>query len=408
MKHTMVMSACLLALLVSYTSSAQKKVAILGSSTAEGTGASIVDSSWVGRLRTSFNQNASDGIDTTIDNLARGGYVTYQSLPTGYPTPSNRPAPDPARNITFVLNIVPRPDVVIISYPTNDIVNGYDPKEMMDNLRYMFQQLNANGIRTYIATSQPRNLTTDQRTILRQLVDSIQNNFRNYSINFWDDLVANDGSYMLRADLTVDGIHPTDVGHRFLFQRVQAKNILGAIAGAPLPVSIQNWQTRLDHNVVRISWHSQNEEVGSNFEVQRSADGKQFTTLQVLKGVGHDADYSWVDASPQKGNNFYRLKIVAPGQTLYARILPVMIDEQHLVTSLYVDASNLHLQLRAGQEHPVFEIINMSGAILKKRTSTAGNNTLSISVSELPAGDYFLRVSTAAGVSEVQRFALLK
>jgi lysophospholipase L1-like esterase len=408
MKHTMVMSACLLALLVSYTSSAQKKVAILGSSTAEGTGASVVDSSWVGRLRTSFNQNASDGIDTTVDNLARGGYVTYQSLPTGYPTPSNRPAPDPARNITFVLNIVPRPDVVIISYPTNDIVNGYDPKEMMDNLRYMFQQLNANGIRTYIATSQPRNLTTDQRTILRQLVDSIQNNFRNYSINFWDDLVANDGSYMLRADLTVDGIHPTDVGHRFLFQRVQAKNILGAIAGAPLPVSIQNWQTRLDDNVVRISWHSQNEEAGSNFEVQRSADGKQFTTLQVLKGVGHDADYSSVDANPQKGNNFYRLKIVAPGQTLYARILPVLIDEQHLVTSLYVDASNLHLQLRPGQEHPILEIINMSGAILKKRTSTAGNNTLSIPVSELPAGNYFLRISTAAGISEVQRFALLK
>jgi hypothetical protein len=287
-------------------------------------------------------------------------------------------------------------------------VNGYDPKEMMDNLRYMFQQLNANGIRTYIATSQPRNLTTDQRTILRQLVDSIQNNFKNYSINFWDDLVANDGSYMLRADLTVDGIHPTDVGHRFLFQRVQAKNILGAIAGAPLPVSIQNWQTRLDDNVVRISWHSQNEEAGSNFEVQRSADGKQFTTLQVLKGVGHDADYSSVDANPQKGNNFYRLKIVAPGQTLYARILPVLIDEQHLVTSLYVDASNLHLQLRPGQEHPILEIINMSGAILKKRTSTAGNNTLSIPVSELPAGNYFLRISTAAGISEVQRFALLK
>jgi lysophospholipase L1-like esterase len=386
----------------------QKKVTILGSSTAEGTGASVVDSSWVGRLSASFKKNTSDGVDTTVENLARGGYVTYQSLPTDYPTPPNRPAPDPYRNTTIILNSAQRPDVVIINYPTNDIVNGYDPTEMMDNLRYMFKQLNANGIRTYIATTQPRDLTDAQRLILRQLVDSIQNTFGIYSINFWDDLVANDGSNMLRADLTVDGIHPTDQGHRYLFQRVQAKNIFSAISGAPLPLTIQNWQTRLDNNVVKLAWHSLNEEAGSSFEIQRSSDGKQFQPLQLIKGLGYEADYSWVDASPLKGKNFYRLKMVAPGQTTYTRILPVVIDERQLLTSCWTDASTLHLQLKAGQDHCLLEIVNTSGAVLKKQKVGSGNNAISIPISDLPSGDYFLRIVTTAGASEVQRFARVK
>src|SRR5689334_18302519 len=112
--------------------SGQKKLTVLGSSTAAGNGASVIDSSWVGRLQASFRKNMSDGIDTPINNRAVPGYVTYQSLPTGYPTPPARPLPDPNANITYVLSEVPKPDVVIINYPTNDIVSDYTPKEMMD------------------------------------------------------------------------------------------------------------------------------------------------------------------------------------------------------------------------------------------------------------------------------------
>ena len=156
MKSIFTISLCLFIELCIPVCFAQKKIAILGSSTAAGTGAFPSDSSWVNRLQANFRKNTTDGIDTSIDNRAVGGYVTYKSLPTGYPTPSDRPLPDPSANVTYVLNSSPRPDVVIINYPTNEIVNGYAPKEMMDNLRLMFQQFNANGITCYITTSQPR------------------------------------------------------------------------------------------------------------------------------------------------------------------------------------------------------------------------------------------------------------
>src|SRR6188472_2069681 len=138
MKDIFAIGNSLLLTLIFSTSLAQK-VTVLGSSTAEGTGASVPDSSWVGRLRISFNKNPLDGKDTTINNRAKGGNVTYHSLPTGSHT-DGRPDPDPLRNVTYVLNDLPRANVVIINYPTNDIVSGYNPKEMMDNLRLMVQQ----------------------------------------------------------------------------------------------------------------------------------------------------------------------------------------------------------------------------------------------------------------------------
>src|SRR5690349_18464412 len=86
--------------LFSFSIHAQKKIVVLGSSTAFGTGASSVDSSWVGRLQKAHRLNTSDNLDTIVTNLAVGGYNTYHIMPTGFVPPANRPAPDPLHNVT--------------------------------------------------------------------------------------------------------------------------------------------------------------------------------------------------------------------------------------------------------------------------------------------------------------------
>lgn len=390
---------------------AQKKIAILGSSTAAGNGAFPSDSSWVNKLQASFRKNTTDGIDTVIDNRAVAGYVTYQSLPTGSSTP-NRPDPDPLRNVTFVLNDVPRADLVIINYPTNDIVIGYSAKEMMDNLRLMFQQFNANGITCYITTSQPRNTATDaQRTILRQVVDSIKLNFGNYAINFWDDLVTSDGLNMLKSEVDAgDGTHPNNLGHRLLFQRVAAKNIFSS--GAPLPIVLKSWQAKIENNLVQINWSTADEGLNTSFEIQRSDNGMHFQSIYQRSGTGrNNANYSWTDASPMAGKNFYRLKITELSKTVYSRIIPIINDKKELITSFYSDGSQLHLQLQANRDQTAtLTVINYSGAVLKKQLFELRrvNTSVTVPISELPSGNYFVRIRTSEGQSKVERFSIIK
>src|SRR3954463_9651933 len=81
---------------------AQKKIVILGSSTAAGNGSSVGDSCWAGRLQAYYQKNKTDGIDTVITNLAYPGYVTYQVMPTDFVLPANRTSwpQDTYRNVT--------------------------------------------------------------------------------------------------------------------------------------------------------------------------------------------------------------------------------------------------------------------------------------------------------------------
>lgn len=386
---------------------AQKKIAILGSSTAYGNGASVPDSSWVGKLQIGFRKNTTDGIDTLVDNRAWPGYVTYQSLPTGSFTP-NRPPPDPDRNVTYVLNDVPRADIVIINYPTNDIVSDYTPKEMMDNLRLMFQQFNANGIACYITTSQPRNTASDaQRILLRQVVDSIQLNFGNYAINFWDDIATADG--MIKPEVNSDGTHVNNLGHRLLFQRVAAKDIFGS--GAALPIVLKNWQVKLDNNMIQINWSTADEEPNTLFEIQRSDNGMHFQSICQKTGTGRNTSYSWTDVSPLNGRSFYRLKITELSKTIYSRIIPIVNDKKEMITSFYSDGSQLHLQLQANNNQTAtLFVISYSGAILKKQSfDLKGINTsLSVPISELPSGNYFIRIKTSDGRNTVEHFSIIK
>lgn len=391
----------------------QKKIVILGSSTAAGNGASVFDSAWVGRLQASFRKNNSDGLDTIVNDRAVAGYVTYQSLPTNYPVPANRPSPDPYHNVTYVLNDVPRADIVIINYPTNDIVNGYDPKEMMDNLRTMYQQLTSHGITCFVATSQPRNGSTNDstRAILRHLVDSVNNNFGYYAINFWDDLVTNDGKNMLRADLTSDGIHPNDIGHRFLFSRVQAKGLFVSLA--PLPVVVSGFSASYQNSSVLIKWNASQEGFNTFYEVQKSTDGILFNSVYKTNADGNSqkTSYSWTDHSISP-KNFYRLKINEQGKTTYSKVVNVNEAIKGIsINRLYQDGSILHIIISSDKKQQAeLMIINYSGSVVGKQSVgfASSTNNVQLPISNLASGNYFLKLNTDDGTTLVQRFNKLK
>src|SRR5215217_7449078 len=225
-----------LLLLCAYNLPAQKKVVILGSSTASGTGASSYDSSWAGKLQLSFRKNITAGDpDTIVINLAVGGYVTYYAMPTGYMPPAGRPAPDGEHNVTKALSF--SPDIVLINFPTNDIGSGYSKNEFLNNLRFLSQQITSVGVKAYVATTQPRSqFDFSMRQALRECVDSVNNSFGANAINFWDDLATNDGQFNLRPEVNSgDGVHANNLGHRLLFERVREKNIFGSTTTPPPP-----------------------------------------------------------------------------------------------------------------------------------------------------------------------------
>ncbi len=134
--------------------SQKKVIAVIGSSTAAGYDASpMADSAWVNRFK-HYLQGLGE-IDT-IYNLAHAGDYSYYGMPTGsVPMDGNHPfQPDPDKNVNMALSF--NPDIVLISYPTNDYTIDVSLTDFLANLRTIYKAVTDAGTVAYIATTQPR------------------------------------------------------------------------------------------------------------------------------------------------------------------------------------------------------------------------------------------------------------
>ena len=389
---------------------AQKRVVIMGSSTAVGSGASSYQLSWAGRLEKSFNINTTDGIDTSFFNIAIGGYSTYNEMPTGFIPPAGRPAPDPFCNVTKALSY--NPDVVIINLPSNDVGAGFSIKETMDNFRLMYNSITSSGAKCYITTSQPRNdYSLLQRQALLNMKDSVINQCGFFAINFWDDLVTSDGLNMLRDDRRdpASAVHPNDTGHDFLFGRVRDKNIFGVIV---LPVKLTRFSALIKNNAASICWHTEQQEANTIFNVERSANGKDFETaftFSVTQGR-QSADYTGIDKNTLPGKSFYRIKVSEPLHSFYSNTIIVINKSSMLnICKLYKDngSGNLIADINTQKnENVLITIYNTAGAVMqqKKQYITMSSARVILPVGNLAAGQYFFKISTDDNNAVIKAF----
>jgi GDSL-like Lipase/Acylhydrolase family len=398
-------------LLVCSSTFAQKKIVVMGSSTAAGSNASTYDNAWAGRLQLHFRKNTTDGLDTTVHNIAYWGYTTYHAMPTGFVPPAGRPAPDVNYNVTRALTF--NPDVVILNFPSNDIVFGYAKKEMMDNLRAMRNIITATGAKCYITTCQPRN---DQafpvRLSLRETVDSINLNFGYFAVDFWSDLVTNDGQYLLRPEVIFGGpldYHINDLGHQLVFQRTIAKALFSN--QAPLPLRLITFSAAMKNNTVVVKWDIEEQEPNTQFELQRSTDSRNFETIASMeyKDAVSKAEYFKTDFYPLAGRSFYRLKIIEPGRTFYSALASVETKLKPFhIQRLYADASDrLVVDVYAASGKTInLIIVNAAGAVMlqRKENLTLPYSKILLPVKGLEKGQYFLRIQADDGQTAVKAF----
>lgn len=375
---------------------AQKKLVIMGSSTAQGTGATVYDSSWAGRITNYYNQNNLDGQDTTVTNIAIGGYTSYSEMPTGFIPPPYRPSPDPNYNVTKALSY--NPDVIIINLPSNDMASGFSKIEFMDNLRIMYQTITSAGVKCYISTSQPRNdLGDNWRDSLRTLVDSINNNFGIYSVNFWVDVATTDGLNHIKPEVSYgDQIHLNNLGHNYLYIRVRDKQIFLNVS---LPLILTDFRAYLQNNTVVINWRTEREESNTFFDIQRSSDGLNFESIyrQVALQSNQGNFYSWTDTHSLVGRIFYRLKLTENNKVTYSKTVSV-INKINVISIDKVYKNNptsltAVITVQKSQEI-LTSILNMSGQVIQRGSEyiTAPSKIISLPIEKLPAGQYLLRI----------------
>jgi acyl-CoA thioesterase-1 len=190
-------------------------IVIIGASTAAGKGATPIDSSWVNRL---IRTTATNPTPLNYTNLAKGGLTSYAGMPTGFKAPTGRPEPDNAANITKALSL--HPDLVMITFPSNDIANGYSGDEVIKNYAVIAHLLDSAKVPFIMFGAQPRDLKDDTRRLaLKQLSSRIADIYTAQSNDYFDLLSKPD--YIIKTELAAgDGIHVNNKGHYLILQTV--------------------------------------------------------------------------------------------------------------------------------------------------------------------------------------------
>lgn len=160
-----------------------------------------------------------------------------------------------------------------------------------------------------------------------------------------------------------------------------------------LPVTLTQFNARRSGSQGLLTWTTASEENNKGFYVQRSSNGQAFTNLGFVaaKGNGSGASYSFTDAVPLSGRNFYRLQQVdEDGKSSFSPVRELSFGKQGLRIYPNPVQQTLTLTMSAGNEPLRLRLTDLSGRVVKTWSYAQTPALLQLVVADLPQGTYFL------------------
>jgi hypothetical protein len=141
--------------------------------------------------------------------------------------------------------------------------------------------------------------------------------------------------------------------------------------------------------------------------IERSADGRNFTTLATVAS----ATTSYTDDRLLTGTNYYRIKITdKDGKVSYSSIVAILNKETGFdIVSIMpnIVSTDMVLNISAAQKTKInVAITDVTGRPVTKimYNLAAGSNQFDINVAGLAAGMYYVTAVTTAGETQTTRF----
>lgn len=192
----------------------------------------------------------------------------------------------------------------------------------------------------------------------------------------------------------------------------------GTGSTSPLPIKLLSFNAKCDNGDMVISWTTASEQNNDFFEIQRSTDGVNYATIEVIDGAGNSNStlyYSIKDDNAPATGAYYRLK-----QTDFNGQFEVFAPEfarcgntGNNTIGLYPNPANelttIDIQL-ANADKGVVAIYNNFGQLVYKenRTFEQGKNSLMLNTLNLAVGQYFVNVTLENAKLPAQKLVITR
>ena len=187
---------------------------------------------------------------------------------------------------------------------------------------------------------------------------------------------------------------------------------IAAEASVPLSIELQKISAQAKGTINIVNWSTVSEKSNASFQIERSSDGINFTSIGEVKGAGNSNDvknYAFTDVSPLSGVNYYRLKAVDfNGAATLSKVVSVnFTGKGGNKTTVYPNPTRDVLRVEftaADASTTAIQVTDLLGRILLSQNVSVvkGANFVPLSVSSLPSGAYLVKAN-----GDVTRFVKL-
>jgi len=157
-----------------------------------------------------------------------------------------------------------------------------------------------------------------------------------------------------------------------------------------------------DNSVNNLRWATEQEVNTSHFNIQRSQDGVNFTTIGTSPAQGNattTTHYTYDDVHPFEGGNYYRLELIDNnGKVTFSNTILLFINPDDVGYTFHPNPTTdlVYYSYEAAKSELLeIEVVDVLGQVLHtaRTTSVAGTNNIQVSLEDYPAGAYLIRVN---------------
>jgi hypothetical protein len=173
---------------------------------------------------------------------------------------------------------------------------------------------------------------------------------------------------------------------------------MGSISIA-LPVLFNDFSVVQKGCTAVLNWSTAIERNNNYFQVERSADGRNFKEISREDAKGNSdvlQHYTYTDNAPLSGANIYRItQVDIDGKHSTTGIEHVYFSCESASIKVYPTISNgtVYISLPEGYEQAKLSMFNILGQQLNLSATNNGQNLRTIQLNGLSAGTYFLKVA---------------
>lgn len=200
--------------------------------------------------------------------------------------------------------------------------------------------------------------------------------------------------------LSAQGIYSETIKQAsFIRPETVTENFILGYAG-----TFTGFDIKKTHTGVQLTWKVSDWELLSHFDIQKSTNGKQFTSIGSL-GANEREAYRFIDRDPVTAPAYYRIKSVGrDGTIFYSSVISAGTELGNIMIAYPMPAqSEITVQHALVTDKGMISVHTQEGNLVMAVPLCAGTLQTALDLSYLKPGVYLLRFDTGNGRTETTR-----